>query len=126
MDWLKARPRKLPVVAGASTAFGCSIDGVVPTAKTVALCQRLVDADVDEIMLADMVGYASPARVKEVVKATREAIGPVLFGLHLHDTCGLGIANAVAGLEAGIPERSNRIWRAWASVRMRRARPAML
>ena len=102
MDWLKAQPRKVPVVAGASTAFGCSIDGVVPTAKTVALCKGLADAGVDQIMLADTVGYAYPAQVKEVVLATREAIGPVLYGLHLHDTCGLGIANALAGLEVGI------------------------
>ena len=102
MAWLKAQPRRVPVVAGASTAFGCSIDGVVPTAKTVALCKGLADAGVDQIMLADTVGYAHPAQVKEVVTATREAIGPVLYGLHLHDTCGLGIANALAGLEVGI------------------------
>jgi hydroxymethylglutaryl-CoA lyase len=102
MDWLKAQPRKVPVVAGASTAFGCSIDGVVTTAQTVALCKGLADAGVDQIMLADTVGYAHPAQIKEVVLATREAIGPVLYGLHLHDTCGLGIANALAGLEVGI------------------------
>jgi len=102
MDWLHAQPRKVPVVAGASTAFGCSIDGVVPTAKTVALCLGLAEAGVDEIMLADTVGYAHPAQVREVVRATRAAIGPVLYGLHLHDTCGLGIANALAGLEDGI------------------------
>jgi hydroxymethylglutaryl-CoA lyase len=102
MDWLKAQPRKVPVVAGASTAFGCSIDGVVTTAQTVALCKGLADAGVDEIMLADTVGYGHPAQIKEVVRATREAIGPVLYGLHLHDTCGLGVANALAGLEEGI------------------------
>jgi hydroxymethylglutaryl-CoA lyase len=102
MDWLAAQPRKVPVVAGASTAFGCSIDGVVPTAKTVALAKGLADAGVDQIMLADTVGYAHPAQIKEVVRATREAIGDTLYGLHLHDTCGLGIANALAGLEEGI------------------------
>jgi hydroxymethylglutaryl-CoA lyase len=102
MDWLKAQPRKVPVVAGASTAFGCSIDGTVTTAQTVALCKGLADAGVDQIMLADTVGYAYPAQIKEVVKATREAIGPVLYGLHLHDTLGMGIANAVAGLEVGV------------------------
>jgi hydroxymethylglutaryl-CoA lyase len=102
MDWMKAQPRKVPVVAGASTAFGCSIDGVVTTAQAVALCKGLADAGVDQIMLADTVGYAHPAQIKEVVRATREAIGPVLYGLHLHDTCGLGIANALAGLEEGI------------------------
>lgn len=102
MAWLKAQPRKVPVVAGASTAFGCSIDGVITTAQTVALAKGLADAGVDEVMLADTVGYAHPAQVKEVVRATREAIGPVLYGLHLHDTCGLGVANALAGLEEGI------------------------
>jgi hydroxymethylglutaryl-CoA lyase len=102
MDWLAAQPRKVPVVAGCSTAFGCSIDGVVPTAKTVALARGLADAGVDQIMLADTVGYAHPAQIKEVVRATCEAIGETLYGLHLHDTCGLGIANALAGLEEGI------------------------
>jgi len=102
MDWLKAQDRKVPVVAGASTAFGCSFDGVVTTKQTVALCKGLADAGVDQIMLADTVGYAHPAQVKEVVRAVRDEIGPVLYGLHLHDTCGLGIANALAGLEEGI------------------------
>ncbi|MBV9248936.1 MAG: hydroxymethylglutaryl-CoA lyase [Acetobacteraceae bacterium] len=102
MDWLKAQPRKVPVVAGCSTAFGCSIDGVVTTAQTVALAKGLAGAGVDEIMLADTVGYAHPAQIKEVVRATRAEIGSVLYGLHLHDTCGLGIANALAGLEEGI------------------------
>src|ERR1700729_371637 len=102
MDWLHAQPRSVPVVAGCSTAFGCSIDGVVPTSKTVALAKGLADAGVDQIMLADTVGYAHPAQIKEVVRATRDAIGDTLYGLHLHDTCGLGIANALAGLEEGI------------------------
>jgi hydroxymethylglutaryl-CoA lyase len=102
MAWLGAQPRKVPVVAGCSTAFGCSIDGVVPTAKAVALAKGLADAGADQIMLADTVGYAHPAQIKEVVRATRDAIGDKLYGLHLHDTCGLGIANALAGLEEGI------------------------
>ena len=102
MDWLHAQPRKVPLVCGVSTAFGCSIDGVVTTAQTVAMAKVLADAGVDEIMLADTVGYAHPAQIKEVVRATRAAIGDTLYGLHLHDTCGLGIANALAGLEEGI------------------------
>jgi hydroxymethylglutaryl-CoA lyase len=102
MAWMKAQDRDVPVIVGASTAFGCSIDGVVTTAQTVAMCEGLAKAGVEHIMLADTVGYAHPAQVKEVVRAVSEAIGPVLYGLHLHDTCGLGIANALAGLEEGI------------------------
>jgi hydroxymethylglutaryl-CoA lyase len=102
MAWLHAQPRKVPVVVGCSTAFGCSIDGVVPTAQVVALAKGLADAGVDEIMLADTVGYGHPTQIKEVVRATRDAVGDKLYGLHLHDTCGLGVANALAGLEEGI------------------------
>ncbi|MFO1028325.1 MAG: hydroxymethylglutaryl-CoA lyase [Acetobacteraceae bacterium] len=102
MAWMKAQERHVPVIVGASTAFGCSIDGVVSTAQTVAMCEGLAKAGVEHIMLADTVGYAHPAQVKEVVRAVREAVGPVLYGLHLHDTCGLGIANALAGLEEGV------------------------
>jgi hydroxymethylglutaryl-CoA lyase len=102
MAWMKAQDRHVPVIMGASTAFGCSIDGVVTTKQTVDLCTGMVDAGVEHIMLADTVGYAHPAQVKEVVRAVRDAIGPALYGLHLHDTCGLGIANALAGLEEGI------------------------
>ena len=102
MEWVKAQPRRMEVIAGASTAFGCSIDGVVPTAQVVEVTTGLAKAGVDKIMLADTVGYGHPAQIKEVVRAVRGAIGPVLYGLHLHDTMGLGLANALAGLEEGI------------------------
>jgi len=102
MEWVKAQPRRMEVIAGASTAFGCSIDGVVPTAQVVEVTTGLARAGVDKIMLADTVGYGHPAQIKDVVRAVRAAIGPVLWGLHLHDTMGLGLANALAGLEEGI------------------------
>jgi hydroxymethylglutaryl-CoA lyase len=102
MDWVKSQPRRMEVIAGASTAFGCSIDGVVPLPKAVALAKGLADAGIDKLMLADTVGYANPTQVKELVRAVRAEIGPVLYGLHLHDTMGLGLANALAGLEEGI------------------------
>jgi hydroxymethylglutaryl-CoA lyase len=102
VTWVRGQERPMQVVAGASTAFGCSIDGTVPTAAVVAVARGLAEAGVDGVMLCDTVGYAHPAQIKEVVQATRAEIGDVLWGLHLHDTCGLGMANALAGLEEGI------------------------
>ena len=102
VDWIKQQNRKMPVIAGCSTAFGCSIDGLVPTKDVVRVAVGLVEAGVDQIMLADTVGYGHPAMIKEVVRAVRAEIGNKLAGLHLHDTCGLGIANALAGLEEGM------------------------
>jgi hydroxymethylglutaryl-CoA lyase len=92
----------MEVEAGCSTAFGCSIDGVVPIRNVVAIATGLAEAGVDSIALADTVGYAHPAQVHETVRAVRAAVGEKLEGLHLHDTMGLGLANALAGLEEGI------------------------
>lgn len=100
--WLKAQPRKVELEAACSTAFGCSIDGTVPTEAVVRVAAGLAEAGVDAVALADTVGYGHPAQIRAVVRAVRAEIGEVLDGLHLHDTMGLGLANALAGLEEGI------------------------
>ena len=94
--------RALEIEGACSTAFGCSIDGVVPTSRVVAVAAALAEAGADMVALADTVGYAHPAQIREVVRAVRGAIGDRLEGLHLHDTMGLGLANALAGLEEGV------------------------
>ncbi len=100
--WLRTQPRHVEVEGACSTAFGCSIDGVVPEANVVRVAEGLVEAGVGGIGLADTVGYGHPAQIKSVVRAVRSAIGDKLEDLHLHDTMGLGLANALAGLEEGI------------------------
>ena len=102
VEWVRAQPRQVGVEAACSTAFGCSIDGVVPEAAVVRVAAGLAEAGADDITLADTVGYAHPAQIRSVVRAVRGAIGAKLSGLHLHDTMGVGIANALAGLDEGI------------------------
>ena len=100
--WARAQPRKMEVEAACSTAFGCSIDGVVPVASVVKVATGLAAAGADMVTLADTVGYAHPAQIRTVIRAVRAEIGDRLDGLHLHDTMGLGLANALAGLEEGM------------------------
>lgn len=102
VDWVRAQPRAMRIDAGAATAFGCSMEGAVPAARVAAVAKALADAGVDVIALADTVGYAHPAQIRTVVRAVQDAIGPRLKKLHLHDTMGLGLANALAGLDEGI------------------------
>jgi hydroxymethylglutaryl-CoA lyase len=95
-----ARPR---LVGALATAFGCSIDGRIAPAAVARMAVAMAEAGAEEIVLADTVGYADPRRIREVLAAVRGAIGGALpLRLHLHDTMGLGLANALAGLEAGI------------------------
>ena len=88
---------------GISTAFGCTLEGAVPEAKILKLASALMDAGCDEVGLSDTTGYATPGHVVNLVKAVKAEIGDNnLTGLHLHNTRGLGLANALAALDHGI------------------------
>ena len=101
--WVRDSGCGLQVEGALSTAFGCSIDGVVPERRVVEVAVALLGAGADFVALADTVGYAHPAQIRSVVRAVRTAVGEGrLEGLHLHDTMGLGLANALAGLDEGI------------------------
>ena len=89
---------------GLSTAFGCSIAGRVPEDQVVALAQRLADLGVDAIGLADTTGYANPAQVKRLFARVQAAVGALCGSAHLHNTRGLGLANALAAYEVGVRE----------------------
>ena len=86
-----------------STAFGCSIEGDIAEDAVLRLAERLVEAGVDEIGLSDTVGYATPRSVRRLVRRTREVAGAErVKSVHLHNTYGLGLANAFAAFEEGI------------------------
>jgi hydroxymethylglutaryl-CoA lyase len=88
---------------GLSTAFGCTIEGRVSEDRVVQLAEASAEAGAEEFSLSDTTGYANPAQVKRLVKKVRAAVGAEkLTTLHLHNTRGLGLANALAGLEEGI------------------------
>jgi hydroxymethylglutaryl-CoA lyase len=88
---------------GLATAFGCTLEGVVPEQQVVRLAGAAIAAGAAEVGLSDTTGYANPAQVRQLVRAVRVAVGEdKLNTLHLHNTRGLGLANALAGLEEGI------------------------
>jgi hydroxymethylglutaryl-CoA lyase len=90
------------IEAGVSTAFGCTMQGEVPEDDVVRLAVLLAEAGVDCIALADTVGYANPAQIRRVFRRVRAEIGGKLEAAHLHDTRGLGLANALAAYEEGV------------------------
>lgn len=102
VDWVRAQARPMRVDVAAATAFGCSLEGHVPLGRVVDVAAALAATGADQIALADTVGYAQPEQVRATVRAVRAAVGARLTKLHLHDTMGLGLANALAGLDEGI------------------------
>ncbi len=90
------------IEAGVSTAFGCTMQGDVPEDDVVRLAVMLAEAGVDCVALADTVGYANPAQIRRVFRRVRAEIGGKLEAAHLHNTRGLGLANALAAYEEGV------------------------
>jgi len=88
---------------GLATAFGCSLEGAIDEDKVIASAEQLMEAGCDEVGLSDTTGYANPVQIKRLVRSVKAAVGDdKLTGIHLHNTRGLGLANALAALEEGI------------------------
>lgn len=84
-----------------STAFGCPYTGPVDPATVLEVAARAVDAGADRLTLADTIGTGVPTEVGALVAAVAAALSPADLGIHLHDTRGLAVANALAALAAG-------------------------
>jgi hydroxymethylglutaryl-CoA lyase len=111
-DWIarfKAAGVK-PDSAGMMAAFGCNYEGDVPIERVVALIARLKDvlrehgSDLAHISLADTMGWANPAHIQRMIGAIRERWPDLVLKLHLHDTRGTAMANALAAMEMGVRE----------------------
>ena len=89
-------------------AFGCNFEGDVPIPKVLGLIEDILalaaenDLTVKTLSLADTMAWATPLSIKRMIGAVRERHPGLRLGLHLHDTRGMGIANALAGLEIGV------------------------
>ena len=97
-----SQTKKVKVIGSISTSFGCSISGKVPENDVLHLVDSMLEIGVDEISIADTVGYANPRYVSSLLKkvvATSETV-PIIA--HFHDTRGFGLANVVAALDEGI------------------------
>lgn len=96
--------KKRPLFEGSlSTAFGCTIEGKIPKKVILRCAEQLVEAGCDEIGLSDTTGYADPSSIREIIRDVRGVVGEdKLTSVHLHNTRGLGLANALAAYEEGI------------------------
>ncbi len=104
--YLEARVRRPSLTVMA--AFGCNYEGRIPMERVQALIGQAVDVardaglPLESLCLADTMGWANPLQVKRMVGGVRERWPEMEIKLHLHDTRGCAIANALAGMELGV------------------------
>jgi hydroxymethylglutaryl-CoA lyase len=91
-------------------AFGCNYQGDIAPDHVVGLIDRMMgiardhDIDVRLIQLADTMGWANPLAIRRMVGKIQDRWPDQRINLHLHDTRGLGLANALAAMEMGVDD----------------------
>lgn len=96
-----AAPAGAAVEVTLATAFGCPYEHRIDPAHVVGIAERCAEAGVTSVGLADTIGVAIPKEVTGLIAAVGGAVD-VPVGVHLHDTRGLGVANALAAIDAGV------------------------
>jgi hydroxymethylglutaryl-CoA lyase len=99
---VNAAPAGLVVSCALSVTFGCPYEGLVPVTRVVEICERLASIKVGVITLADTTGMGNPDLVAEIVSRVRQRCAGLPVAVHLHNTRGAGLANALAALQEGI------------------------
>ena len=99
----RARDAGLDVRAYVSMCFGDPWEGAVPIDQVVSVGRRLLDLGASQLSLGDTIGVGTAGHVTAMVEAFAAAgTDPGDLALHFHDTYGQALANAHAGLQAGI------------------------
>ena len=97
-----ARAADVAVNVSLSCAFGCPMEGDVPAETVLAWCGRYVEnSGAHGITLCDTTGMAYPTQVARLTRAFRERWPGTELTLHFHNTRGMGLANVLAGIDAG-------------------------
>ena len=87
-----------------SVAWGCPYDGPVDRSRALEVIVKLVEAGCAKVSIADTIGVADPDAVRLLCEDTLKVLPPGKVAVHFHDTRGLGVANVMAALEAGVEE----------------------
>jgi hydroxymethylglutaryl-CoA lyase len=97
-----ARGTALQVNGCLATAFGCPFEGDQPVAKVMDVVRQYLDMGMNSITLADTTGMADPRQVSELCSSFFESFPGVPLTAHFHNTRGMGLANVIAALDAGV------------------------
>ncbi|MEI7531394.1 MAG: hydroxymethylglutaryl-CoA lyase [Betaproteobacteria bacterium] len=102
IEYRNAYAPKVKIEASISTAFGCTIEGLVPEDDVIQLALQVIQAGADLSGLSDTTGYANPSQVKRLFRRLKLELGTHAGAAHFHNTRGLGIANCLAAFEEGV------------------------
>jgi len=92
----------MTVTASVQCAFGCVYEGDIAASRVLDAARMFIAAGAARLTLADTTGMGTPRTVERMLRELDKVNNDVPVGLHLHDTRGLGLVNAAAGLRCGV------------------------
>jgi hydroxymethylglutaryl-CoA lyase len=103
---LKAQQDGVIVRAGISTSFHCPFEGRIASDALLGVVRAVRDCSPWRVAICDTDGMAFPDQVREALGLLRDHLNleATELALHFHDTYGRGLANVLAGLDAGVRE----------------------
>lgn len=93
---------RAPINVSLSTCFGCPMEGDVPQKVVEQFAQRFVDLGVRGLTICDTTGMANPAQVSRIAESLQKKFPETQLTMHFHNTRGMGLANVLAAVQAGI------------------------
>lgn len=85
-----------------SVVWGCPYEGEVPAERSRGIVQRLLDMGCYQVSLGDTVGVGTPRQTERILDVLGNGVPLGALALHMHDTRGTALANALVGLMKGI------------------------
>jgi hydroxymethylglutaryl-CoA lyase len=85
-----------------STVWGCPYEGHVEPASALRITKRLLELGCYEVSLGDTIGVGTPLQTKRLLELFLSEIPAERLALHLHDTRGTALSNALVGLDLGL------------------------
>ena len=90
------------VQVSVQSAFGCGFEGPISEERVLEMVGAYVEAGLFNISLADTAGHAHPTQVERLFEAVLDLDPEVECTCHFHNTYGLGMANIMAAMNAGV------------------------
>jgi hydroxymethylglutaryl-CoA lyase len=90
------------VQVSVQSAFGCGFEGAIPQERVLRIVARYLQCGLTNISLADTAGHAQPYQVKQMFEEILRLDPTVECTCHFHNTYGMGMANCVAAMDAGV------------------------
>lgn len=99
---LRQQTEQAPMFLALMCVFGSPFGDEISLERVVKICEEAQKLGVHDFGLADTPGVSNPEHTRKVLRYLKNYLDFDHVSIHLHDTRGMGLANAYVAMEEGI------------------------